>query len=320
MQLTTIEHAYSSLVDTVRSFEVRGRVCLGATLKPALLSALGEGISERTLGFRRFGDFLRSAQISGRIDILSHPGGDIEIRLPSARPSTQQLLLPTAPNSINAVAAKEPYASPSGTSASLRVRPDLWRAFNAVAAGWFYDRSRDLAVKITEAQQREIADRLVTIPSARPRLLSWMQSFTELQSPAIREALSAQLEREKNSFAFELSLKNTPGLLRAWRRYHVQQIISEIDVWASANQLKLADIAAPFASLRPQEERKATIAPATREGGSTPSTGTFEVRPKSEYAQKRLPNVIDNLIEQLVLLRGLLAMESSDSSSDSMSE
>ena len=69
--------AFQLLVTTVRDFYTNGRPCLGATLKPALY---GRGnFNEQLLGFRKFGDFLRTAAAAGHVQLSPTPGGDIRV-------------------------------------------------------------------------------------------------------------------------------------------------------------------------------------------------------------------------------------------------
>jgi len=58
-------NAFQLLASIVRDFYSNNRPCLGATLKPALRSR--GNFNEQILGFRKFSDFLRSAEAAGYV-------------------------------------------------------------------------------------------------------------------------------------------------------------------------------------------------------------------------------------------------------------
>ena len=118
-----------------KRFLSNARPCLGATLKPKLCN---RGFDEKSIGFRKFGDFLRAAEASGYVKLSKTIGGDIAIV-----PATTAGVPPSPPAVLAPSLSKTPtpLVPPTliATNVPLRVRQDLWNAFNSIAGTWVYD-------------------------------------------------------------------------------------------------------------------------------------------------------------------------------------
>src|ERR1700690_2020579 len=89
-----LKPAFELLTNTVNDFYLRGRPCLGATLKPKLYE---HGFDEKLFDFKKFGDFLRAAENAGYVRLTKTSGGDIAIAVTgtaSPTPAAAQPLLP----------------------------------------------------------------------------------------------------------------------------------------------------------------------------------------------------------------------------------
>src|ERR1035438_5221821 len=170
--------AFQILVATVRDFYMKGRPCLGATLKPALA---GRGaFNEQLLGFRKFGDFLRAAAAAGHVQISPTPGGDIRVSL--ADVSIPELPCRPQAGFVPPVVASDPAQLRLAFTTAVRVRQDLWNAFHSLSANWVYDPAKDVAYKDSDAgargaQAASLGADLVRIPAGGDRVLEWMRSF-----------------------------------------------------------------------------------------------------------------------------------------------
>lgn len=120
---TSLTQPFSILASCVRQFELSGKPCIGALLKPKFLQAIGGGVTERTLGFSRFGEFLRAAQTAGFVRVADHPGGDLEVSLPASPPNVQQLSLVEIPLEQS----KEPESLASSITAKKSGRASATR-------------------------------------------------------------------------------------------------------------------------------------------------------------------------------------------------
>jgi hypothetical protein len=135
----SLRPAFELLANTVSDFYLRGRPCLGATLKPKLYE---RGFNEKAFDFNKFGEFIHAAESAGYVKLSKTSGGDIAIS-PTSSPATPvqaiQPALPFMPDPTT--------VSPSVLSSNipLRVRRDLWNAFNSHSDKWVYDPDQDRA-------------------------------------------------------------------------------------------------------------------------------------------------------------------------------
>jgi hypothetical protein len=185
-----LTNAFRVLAATVRDFDAQSRPCLGATLKPTLNNRAG--INEQLFGFRKFGDFLRAAQAAGYVQLRPTSGGDIGVFTPINS-------VDDVPLRARAEVPTSTFSPPPGPSATIgvRVRQDLWNAFNSYSANWVYDPDRDLAFKDSDSASNWAVPviprpNLVSIPSGRERVVERMGSYANLQDPEIgRQLLDA---------------------------------------------------------------------------------------------------------------------------------
>jgi hypothetical protein len=290
-----LEPAFQLLANTVNEFCLRGRPCLGATLKPKLYT---RGFDEKFFQFKKFGDFLRAAEAAGYVKLAKTSGGDIAIS-PAAVPAAPAQATPPA---VVTPLASEPAISAASllsSSIPLRVRPDLWNAFNSHTDKWVYDPVRDRAFQ-TDFEVLGLSTRtLIPIPYGPDRLAGWMRAFTETQAPDIKVLLTAQVDRGVDAYRFAAVVRNN-GLQRSWQRFHIYQIITAIETWARENGLHPKNIATPFRS------PGFTGAPPAPVPTSLPLAAPPSVA--SSYLNSKLESLVENLINELIVLRGLLAV------------
>jgi hypothetical protein len=306
--------AFQLLIATVRDFHSQGRPCLGATLKPALYTR--GNFTELVLGFRRFGDFLRAAQTAGYVQLRPTAGGDI-----SVWPTTVPVEEPSAPtqNVATSVTPTPQMSLPFRTTAGsgVRVRQDLWNAFNSFSARWVYDPTSDVAFKDTDATGMWIAPgvqrpNLVQIPNGRERVVEWMRSFANTQDTEIGRQLLAALGSDAGPYQFN-NLVRASDLLRAWSQFHIQQVVAAIDAWATTSGVQPKNVTTPrYSPLRPSalDRPPAPQFPVVMQTVQRPETSISDPvktsQPVASPLTQRLETLIDHLIDDLIQLRGLL--------------
>ena len=296
--------AFQLLATTVRDFHFQGRPCLGATLKPKLYS---HSFDEKSLGFRKFGDFLRAAEAGGFVRLTKTSGGDIAI-FPASVSLAPEVppLQPAAVFAPRVAAIPAPVLLPSRISPTvpIRVRQDFWNAFNSLSDGWVYDPERDVAFKNgTGAWGLSAPPRnnTIPVPAGRERVSEWMRAFADFQDPESKALLTNALDGGAEIYQFN-NLTRSKGLQRAWSRFHIQKVLAAIETWAAANNLYPKNLASPFhPSVIPvSEERVPESAPVVAVPKVTPTP------PASTPLNSRLESLIDELINELISLRGLL--------------
>jgi hypothetical protein len=294
---------------------------LGATLKIELRRRTYNSFSEQQLGFARFGDFLKAAETSGYVQLRSTPGGDLEVfpagvEIPQFRP-----VAAFETSSINSFQPNSQVSQSGGFGGSLlHVRQDLWNAFNSFHANWAYDPKGDLAFKLQETpnakgMSQPLGPGLLQIPSGRAQVIEWMRSFASMQDPETKVRLLAVLSEDESApYNFTSALRTDRNLLRAWRRFHIKQVVSAIEAWAASNNLRPQGVATSFGEVkRGYWPVQAALAQAAQATAATPqveiplpavaSTGTREASP---ILTSRLAALIDELIDELARVRGLL--------------
>lgn len=341
MQTTNDElsQSFQLLCELVRESQSLGRICLGAPLKLELQRRTRRNFNQQNLGFPRFGDFLRAAEAAGLIQLLRTPGGDLEVRLSPGNhgvsPSVAHGFVRESPElTINfppvVIGAPRPAITPPAVGArpaqgfygsdeqQVRVRQDLWDAFNSIFGTWAYDRKNDAAYKVPPNLFGPTANNpdLVEIPSGRERTLEWMRSFAEMQENETKERLLIVLNSDSAPFNFRKLIGVDSKLRRSWRRYHIKQVLAAIDAWATSNGLHPQRVTTPFwpTSVQP---RPWSRAPERRENPSKILASSPERRPISVPApvqqssipgglNSRLESLVDQLIDELLRLRGAL--------------
>jgi hypothetical protein len=297
-------NAFQLLASTVREFHINGRACLGATLKPRLYQ---QHFDERLLGFRKFGDFLRAAEAAGYVRLSATPGGDIAIS-PGSGLRNPEILAPFPGDTAPTIATAITPSITSSSAAPIRVRQDLWNAFNSFSDKWFYDASTDTAFRDShgtggwDGQPTLARPNTIPIPSGRERVAEWMRSFATMQDLEAKAQLSNALDRNAGLYEFN-NLTRSQGLLRLWSRFHIQNVLAAIEAWAASNKVHPRNVASPLhlpVLPVPSEIRTPEPSPKGPTSEVTPPPG-----PPSPL-NARLESLIDNLINDLISLRGLL--------------
>ena len=289
--------AFQLLASTANDFHLRARPCLGATLKPKLYS---HGFDEKSIGFRKFGDFLRAAEAAGYVKLGKTSGGDIAIFPTSATPAPAQVVPPP----VLAPFAPDTTIIPASLVSSnvpLRVRQDLWNAFNSFSDKWVYDPERDLAMKEDIGSWSAPQRTLIAIPTGRDRVTEWMRAFANTQDPNTKAILLAALDNGAEMYKFN-NLTHSMGLQRAWRRFHILQVLTAIQTWAAAQLLHPKNVVTPFHTPTADRTTPATIPPPMAlPPAAAPSAASSQLN-------TRLESLIDTIITELISLRGLLAV------------
>ncbi|MGA9042431.1 MAG: hypothetical protein WB421_18005 [Terriglobales bacterium] len=304
-----LDSSFRVLASIVQDLHLRGRKSMGATLKPELFRRCG--LSERQLGFLKFGDLLRAAESSGFIQLRPTPGGDLEVwpaglAIPALAPCTASIALPTVPSSPPLL--KSNWIPPNSFSA-VRVREDLWNAFNSFSAKWVYDVAGDQARRIPENQgtiDLGLPGTRLQIPSGRDRVLGWMRTFSGVQDADTKARLLSALSEDSAAYHFNKVLSVDLKLRKAWRRYHVQQVLAAIEAWASSNNIRPKQVAGslnrvtriPWSAPVAQQDLP-VVPPQISVPPVPPVTSTTALAP-------RLAVLIDELIDGLLRLRGVL--------------
>jgi hypothetical protein len=279
-----LTEAFTILANTVNDFCLRGRPCLGATLKPKLFD---RGVDEKALRFPKFVDFLRAAEREGYVRLGRSAGGDIEVR------PTTEVVRPTVSPDVAPQLALFPPPLVATPSVPVRVRADLWSAFNSHSDQWVYDPVEDRAFR-SDAPSSS----MVPVPSGASRIAGWMRSFAEQQEPTAKAALTSAVDRGSDMYEFTIIARNL-GIQRLWRRFHIQQVVTSIEAWATEHGLQPREVTTPFHA--PVVHR--LLPPTVPEAQPTASSPTT-----TAYLHAKLAPVVDRLIDDLITLRGLLAV------------
>jgi hypothetical protein len=328
-----LSNAFQLLISTVRDFYSAGRVCVGAALKPEINKRANFTFSEQLLGFPRFGDFLRAAEVAGHVHLSPTPGGDIGV-WPVGVKVPERLPQPVGSSVLQSGVSTSPAAFPLHSTQAVRVRQDLWNAFTSFSGGWFYDPAADIARRdLGDGSWSQDHAGLISIPTGRERTVEWMCSFAGMQDAAIQAQLLAVLTGDAAPFHFNNALRGDLRLSRAWRKFHIQQVIAAIETWASSNGVRPKDVTGPlYWSVRPSfptvEQTSVSTSyptpptsatqymspPSTSPGQYPPPVASVAQLPPNTSVTRlsgphltgRIETLIDELIEELVKLRGYL--------------
>jgi len=317
---------FTLLAAVVRDYCSSGRRALGATLKPEMYRRFR--LTEQQLGYLKFGDFLRAAERAGFVQVVTTLGGDLEV-FPSnsAVPPTQQRIFPDAsPQPI--LPSASGWHQSTRDDGSVRVRIDLWNAFTSFSSRWVYDPIHDHAIRVLVGQSDPVlpnGGEPIPISNGRDRTLGWMRAFAEMQDHESKSRLLAALDGgETAPYQFNSFVRSDMRLLRAWRKYHVRQVVAAIETWAASNNLKPRDVTTPYvrrprpywsgpvepvsrlvaAVPQPAVESSAAMAPCIP--AVTPSIPAVAAAAPVGLLTPRLTQLVDELIDELLRLRGAL--------------
>lgn len=308
-----------STVDELRS---RGYRTVGAVLKPQMRRRTGNNFSEHQLGFLKFGDFLRAAERAGFVFIANTPGGDLEV-FPSRPGGDFQYRTSdwSSPAHTATAVAPQPSAEVAKptiipSAAPLRIRQDFWSAFNSFTPHWVYDAKSDRAVFLPAATspaedpvmtdlrfRLQRGDQAVRIPPASERMSRWMREFAESQDGSEHTDLLAAFSNDKPHVRFTAVVRSNIGLLRSWRRYHTEKLLTTIRAWADENRLSLPNLTLSL----PDRPGPAFV---NRILATSPIQELEDIQQSAvtemKVASPRLLSAIDTLIDELLRFRGTL--------------
>ena len=296
-----LTNSFQLLTSIVREFEATARPCLGATLKPRLDA---RGFDDKRFGFRKFGDFLRSAAAAGHVRLSATPGGDISISLPSSAPTN---LVPR--QTVSSTLPQSPFASAAAAvnpMSPVKIRQDLWNAFNSFSDKWLYDLAQDRAFKDTVGVG---IPGTIAIPPGGERIKEWMEAYSNMQGPDAKARLSSVVETAGDLYQFGNAIR-VFGLQRSWSQFHTQKVAAAIQAWAATNNIQPKSVVMPF-----HAPPRLPSVPETTSANPAPSDPPAEVArqlqtPSTELNSK-LESLIDALINELISLRGLLQVAGS---------
>ena len=301
---SNITDAFQLLASVVREFHSISRPSLGATIKPAVCTR--GNFNELTFGFRKFGDFLRAAEAAGYVQLRPTAGGDISVWPASGSIPPPLASTPNAPTSV-----AEPTQPQQSPPSNVRVRQDLWNAFNSFSGRWVYDPTTDVAFKEVDASTWNAPGiqrpNVIPIPGGRERVIEWMRSFANTQDAETRATLNATLSGDGGPYQFN-NLVRSKNLLRAWNHFLIQQVLAAIDAWAAPHHLQLKNVTLPFRPLHTFNTTATVPTPPISQPTPLPvppePTRTSLV--VGSALTGRLESLVDELIEELFKLRGLL--------------
>jgi hypothetical protein len=231
------DQAFELLREIVQQNYEDGRRSYGASVKPELLRRTGGGFSEAAFGFRGFRAFMESAAEAGYVSVHKAPvGPDFEATPPGKEPL--------------------PVRDAAG-GATVRVRPDLWRAFLLTDPGWAaaYDRDENRAFQyarqafpLEPADVKEARERVQQQPGRHVPIspipieeqVRWMEDFAGRESdPAGRVALEQAVRSSRPNQAFFRALRAYPSVRARWEAGRRAAVYDHIRRWAAENSLEI---------------------------------------------------------------------------------
>lgn len=226
-----LDIALDLLVEVVGELSGSGRLPTGSEVRLALKNRTYDGFDLKSLGFRRFRDFLAGAVAQGRIEVDETRPGDVAVRLPGIASTTA--VVPPA------------------------IRGDLWRAF----LEWgpdelrLYDNIEDKVIRLPRTPapleperfasvRRSVAeapDRYISItPVSRTTQVDWMRQFAATRAPDLRELLEQALAGEKPSKTFVQVLRALPDERARWQEALLGHIRSRVEDWRAGAGLDIS--------------------------------------------------------------------------------
>jgi hypothetical protein len=292
-----ITDAFRTIASIVHEFGVQGRVCRGATLKPEYLRRVPL-LTEQALGFRKFGDLLRAAERAGYVSVTPRLGADLELTPPVATSESAAAPPPRiVPDDVM------PPGEPIALTGAVRVRPDLWRAFNSNSVSYSYSRQRDLALPASSAGGGDPS--LVPVPNLSDKVRSLMRDFASTHQIELGSDLVRQLLQARHRYDCEIALRAFPALLKRWRAAYLAFVLAEIKSWAAQNDVTLRNLIGSF-----RGTARETVASGGITNESVPaSSSRFETGfVLADELDRRCASLLDTLIGELLQLRGLLSV------------
>lgn len=224
--------AFEQLKATVASLNEEGKVPTAAWVKSTML-AEDPSFSERTIGYKRFIDFIEAAVEARYVSMLRDP-------------QNHPRLFPVGiPDADIRVVISEPAPIASG---EYKLRSDVWRSFVDWHSGYLraWDRrlSRAFMYPAGSDQPAWVREptRFVEIrPISREQQLFWMKEFSEAQPEVERSELVTSLGANTPAGEFKRALEKF-GLATAWNRElqaHAGRLVQE---WAAENRVSVSHL------------------------------------------------------------------------------
>lgn len=274
---------------------------LGARLKQRLKSAFvssGLGVfDEKSLGFKKFSDYLLRAH-GDLVHVERQEGlGDILVSLRNT-PAARSLYLPTL---------KQPKASDGPV-----IRSDVWQAFANPdpERKRFFNTQTDKVVHYLDGQdsteRAQVEASHASFVEIRPisgeHQAQWMRDFLDGASlpPDEKEALGPLIAEPYSSTVNATFTRALGAHGVAWRKYRTAQVTSTIETWASDASIALSRL----------HVVPATVTSGATQAGSTVesnATGDLSVSARSEQIPPRqqviklLELLTDDDISRLVI-------------------
>ncbi len=250
---TDLEGALELLRLVVRErYDVKRRV-VGASLKPALVSRSYGAFSELSLGYARFGDFLREAERQGVVSLHRAPNSpDFDVT-PPGEPALLHVAAAQEPEHSDADEARRPTTGPTG-----HIRRDLWKCFVDWNQGFIrvYDSRADTArmlpnepaplepnefPKLRAALEAGEAHVTPIVPITMQQQIDWMREFADHQDVSGAQALLRfALTNERPLREFTRAARADPDLAKAWGAERTRRVAEVISKWAEDHGLELS--------------------------------------------------------------------------------
>jgi hypothetical protein len=291
---SSLDDAFALLSETLTMMTRTRDSVRGAALKSQMRKAQPT-FEEQALSLSTFKQFLQSAHELGYIEVVEHPGSDLEILPANSAP----------PPARGAVGVRSAAARSSRT----HIRGDLWDAFvNFSPRGVMvyevgldrvtrlpFDPAQDgpleadLRVRLAKSSDTVFA--IPPIPSSKQR--EWMADFVDSLPQAEGDPLRQALAAERPMRDFATAVRNDSHLTRRWRTKLTELVVSVIREWAADHELNLDLSRMPSGERQALEAKTVRTNPigvdGTLEDKRLAALRIIQSLPLSELLQLRVP-------------------------------
>ena len=221
--------AFEALRQIAAEYAARGRRCLAASAKPAMVARVG--FDETDVGYPTFRALLSDAEREGWVSLSYIPSGDVNIAAPladgSAAPGHDDLT-----PSPEAARPTNDRPLPPGA----KIRHDLWNAIIKESETWFYDPAADAVVTGSSAETR---DNLISLPTADADAQNdWINQFLETLEENRRNAIAAVVaEADDPRAKNEVLTSQRVPIRNAWYAWRTRMVLERLQNWKETHSL-----------------------------------------------------------------------------------
>lgn len=258
---------------------------VAASIKSSMLDEQPD-FDERTLGFRKFLEFLKAAESAGFVKTLIDPNGH-----PRVYPTS------VSQESIDAFLEGLRLASERST----RMRGEVWRAFVEWRPvdywrGWDYDYSRIFMAPVLEdsrAPWEVNPERFIEIPVvSMDQQMTWMREFSQNQSNVLKSNLLEAIGPQSTPGSFKRKL-NEYGLSEQWASALRSRVTEQVSEWARSARVPMGKVFEQNRQERTQVEQRTEKLSSGGEAHSTPDQNVLGNT--GEPLRLRLHEVLDSM-------------------------